>query len=170
MVTVAFYRPKKELDERCFEKTLVKHHKKHLLSLPRTNRDLLSYMENQLDVSYDDGYSHEYIKINMDSSCKNERLAIYERRIHDNYSRYLKTVRCGMVTYEDVLPVFATDTFNGDYATRHFYNRPCTMFFAFNQDEAIKMVNYWIKPECKEMFLDYVNRNWKHGMLMEIVF
>ncbi len=172
MVTIAIYKPVFRSLKGSLTDIYVKDHKRALLNQITAkckDKELNKFLESHFDTSYSDGFSHKNITLVLGNDCHNKRLKDYDKYINSHYRDYIKTYKSYGKT-STMLPVDCVFTKSGEFATAHFYNRPCTMFMAFNRAKAGSLINYWIKPKYRETFLQKLDQVWEDGMIMEIVF
>lgn len=172
MVTIAIYKPVFRSLEDSLTDDYVKDHKRELLNHITVNckrKTVVDFLKDHFYISYSDGFSHKNISFFLDKDCHNERLKMYSDYIKKYYGQYLHDYPLGR-TPRSLLPVDLVYEATGDFATRHFYNRPCTLFMAFNRAKAGSLINYWIKPKYRDTFLKKLDEVWEAGMIMEIVF
>lgn len=172
MVTIAIYKPVFRSLKDSLTDGYVKDHKRALLNqlIAKSNsKELNDFLVDHFNTSYSDGYSHKNITLFMGKDCHNERLKMYSDYIKYIFKPYIHPYTFAKRTY-NLLPVDLVYETTGDFATQHFYNRPCTLFMAFNRTMADSLVNYWIKPKYRDAFLKKLDEVWEAGMIMEIVF
>lgn len=172
MVTIVIYKPVLRSLEDSLTKGYVKDHKRTLLNqitAKSKNKELNDFLTNHFDTSYSDGFSHKNITLVLGNGCHNKRLKTYSDDIKKYYRQYLHPYQIAKMTYS-LLPVDLVYETSGDFATQHFYNRPCTMFMAFSRAKAGSLINYWIKSKYRDTFLKKLDEVWEDGMIMEIVF
>ena len=172
MVTIAIYKPVFRSLEDSLTNGYVKDHKRELLNqiaVSCKRKTVVDFLENHFDTSYSDGFSHKNITLFLGNDCHNKRLKMYSDDIKKYYRQYLHSYKIAKMPHS-LLPVDLVYEASGDFATSHFYNRPCTLFMAFNRAKAGSLINYWIKPKYRNTFLKKLDDVWEDGMIMEIVF
>ena len=172
MVTIAIYKPVSRSLKSSLTKGTVKDHKRAMLNeilAKSKNKGLNDFLSAHFDTSYSDGFSHKNISLVLGNDCRNKRLKGYTEDIKKYYRPLLHQHKVAGMTY-NVLPVDLIYETTGDFATQHFYNRPCTLFMAFNRGKAGSLIQYWIKSKYRNDILRKLDEVWEDGMIMEIVF
>lgn len=103
-----------------------------------------------MNMDYSDGFSDDYLCLCARPEFHNTRFDSYKQTIHNKFSDMQVPMYFKPYDIEvQALKVKCLYSKDGEYATDHFYNRPYTQFFAFNEDSAEKIINRYIRKEYR---------------------